>query len=205
MPLLAVLPLVSGCRGMRHLAYVIFGGQEEQVKAEFRGLSGKSVAVVIYCDRRVQFDYQDLPLTLSATVAEELRKNVKPSGIVDPRRVVKYQDDNIHWDEMDRTELGKAFGADYVLFICLVEFSTREPGSMNLYRGRITAECSVYRVSLPEREARVWGGQTVRVVHPEHDPTGLLRENDRAIRDVTEHLFAERLVKRFYDHKVAIE
>ena len=203
--LLTALPLVSGCPMSRWLAYVALGGKDKKVQAEFAELSGKSVVVVVYVDKGVQYEYPNVCLTVSATVAEELRKNVEPSEVIDPRRVVKYQDANIYWDEMDKTALGKHFGADYVLLLALVEFNTREPGSMNLYRGRITAEPSVYKVSLPERQARVWRGETIRVVYPEHDPAGQLRENDRAIRVKTEHLFADRLVKKFYDHKVPIE
>jgi hypothetical protein len=86
-----------------------------------------------------------------------------------------------------------------------VEYGTREPGSLNLYRGRINAQASLYKTSLDERKARLWRGKAIRVVYPEHDPTGLLRENDRSVRDKTEAIFADKLAKRFYDHKVPIE
>ena len=71
--------------------------------------------------------------------------------------------------------------------------------------GTITAEPSVYKVSLPERKARVLRAREVRVRYPEHDPTGQPSEGDRDIRERTERLFAEKLVKKFYEHKVPIE
>jgi len=203
--LLAGLPLLAGCPASRYFAYLLFGGQEKPVKAEFTGLKGKSVAVVVFCDKRTQYDYPDISLTLASAIAGELEKHVEKVRVIDPRQVVKYQDSNIYWDEMGKTELGKALGADFLLFVPLEEFSTRETGSQNLYRGRITSQCGLWQVSLPERKARVWQSETIRVVHPEHDPSGLLQENDRVVREKTERLFADRLAKKFYDHKVPLE
>ena len=202
---LAAVPMLAGCPAARYMAYLFFGGQEKTVKAEFPGLAGKSVVVVVFCDKRTQYDYPDITLTLAAAIAGELERNVKKIRVIDPRQVVKYQDSNIYWDEMGKTELGRGLGADFVLFVPVEEFNTRETGSQNLYRGRITSQCGLWQVSLPEQKARVWQGETIRVVYPEHDPTGLLQENDRVVRDKTERLFANRLAKKFYDHKVSLE
>jgi hypothetical protein len=194
-----------GCDQGRYLVYLLFGGKDQDVKAEFVGLADKNVAVVVYCEKSVLFEYPDVQLSISARVTGDLKKNVEKVKVVDPRRIIKYQDENIYWDEKDKTELGKALGADYVLFVTLVEYGTREPGSVNLYRGRITAQASLYKVGLPERASRVWQDRDIRVLYPEHDPTGQPRENDREIRAETERLVAEKLSQKFYDHKVPIK
>jgi hypothetical protein len=203
-PFLLAATALTGCEAARYFTY-LFAPGSDKVAAEFAELPGKSVVIVVYCDKRVQYEYPDVCLSLSSAVAEQLAKNVKDVNVIDPRRVVKYQDGNIYWDELDKTQLGKAFGADFVLFISVVEYSTREPGSLNLYRGRITAQVSLYKTSLPEREARIWRESSIRVVHPKHDPTSLLRESDRSVRDKTEAIFADKLAKKFYDHKVDAE
>jgi hypothetical protein len=133
------------------MAYVFAGGQEQKVKAEFDGLSGKTVAVVVYTDLRTQYEYPDINLTLSSAICGQLEKNVKKIKLIPAARVVRYQDENIYWPEMDKTELGKAFGADYVLYVPLEEFATRVPDSSYLYRGRATCEPSVYDTSKPPR------------------------------------------------------
>jgi len=205
-PLLLASALSGGCKPAAYLLYTLWPGlHEKDVKAEYAELSGKTVAVVVYVDKRTEFEYPEVRQTVSGAVMGRLAEHVKDVNVVEPYRVVKYQDENIYWDEMDKTELGKAFGADCVLFISLLEFTTREPGSQNLYRGRITAQASLYKVALPERKARVWKGQDIKVRYPETDPTGEPRESDRVIREMTERLFAEDLVKKFYDHKVPIE
>ncbi|MCK4603040.1 MAG: hypothetical protein KAU28_11275 [Phycisphaerae bacterium] len=204
--LILTLLLAAALGGCNHLAYWLYlvapPEPTKTVEAEFADLADSKVAIAIFADEGVQYEYPFAQLELSLIIADELKKHVKKIEVVNPRRVVKYQGENIYWDKLDRTELGRKFEADYVLYVSLVEFSTREPGSINLYRGRIIAESSVYKTSLPERQARVWVGEEIRVTHPPHAPTSLLSENDREIRYLTERLFAEKLVKNFYKHKV---
>jgi hypothetical protein len=157
--------------------------------------------VVVYTDLRTQYEYSDINLTLSSAICGQLEKNVKKIKLIPAARVVRYQDENIYWPEMDKTELGKAFGADYVLYVPLEEFATRVPDSSYLYRGRATCEPSVYDTSKPPREARVYKGDKIRVQYPEHEPAGMRNENDRQIRTMTESIFAERVAWKFYDHK----
>jgi len=201
--LLAAATLSGGCssEGWRYLAYIFHGGRYQNIKAEFTGFAGKTVAVVVYTDRRTQYEFPDLNLTLSSAIAGRLDKNIKGIKLVPPARIVRYQDENIYWEEMDKTELAKVFGADYLLFVPMEEFATRLPDSSYLYRGRATCEPSVYDVTKPPRDARVYKGEKIRVLYPEHEPAGLVNENDRQIRVKTEALFADELAKRFYDHK----
>jgi len=51
------------------MTYLLFGGRDREVKAEFDGLSGKTVAVIVYTDLRTQYDYPDLNLTLSSAIS----------------------------------------------------------------------------------------------------------------------------------------
>ena len=205
-PLLLAAVTLTGCQPMAYFLYLVWpGSRTRKVKAEFAGLPGKSVVIVIYCDKRVQYEHPNVRLSVSSAVAGELEKNVDDITVIDSRRVVKYQDGNIYWDEMEKTQLGKSFGADFLLFVSLVEYSTREPGSLNLYRGRINAQAGLHQASMPEREARLWRNKAIRVIHPKDDPTGLLRDDDRAVREKTEAIFADKLAKKFYDHEVPIE
>ena len=201
--LLAAVATSGGCStaGAQWWAYVLFGSQKQDVKAEFEGLSGKTVAVVVYTDLRTQYEYPDLNLTLSSAICGRLEKNVENIKLIPATRVVHYQDQNIYWPEMDKTELGKALGANYVIYVPLEEFATRVPDSSYLYRGRATCEPSVYDMSKPPRGARVYKGDKIRVQYPEHEPDGMVNENDRQVRAETEKLFAERVAWKFYDHQ----
>lgn len=200
--------LLGGCgtSSLGYLAYLFMGSNPtEEVKAEFIGLENKTAAVVIFADQGVQYEYPSARAELSLICTSLLKKHVKGITVVDPLRIVKYQDENIYWDTMDKTELGSRFGADYVIYISLLEFSTREPLSSSLFRGRIIADVGVYQTSLPERQSQVARFSDISVIYPEKDPTGELSKDDSLIRRTTETLFADKLVKKFYDHEVPKE
>jgi len=173
-----------------------------KVPSEFEGLAGHRVAVVIYADQQVQYEYPYARLNLSSAILGELTQRVKDVTVIDPRRVIRYQIENVHWDTLDKTQLGKDFGADYVLFVVLESYTMREPGSVNLYRGQIRAHAGVFQTTLPEPEARVWKGEDFRVIYPRHAPTGQPGRDDSEIRYQTEKLFAEAMVRKFYKHEV---
>jgi len=203
--LLLLLPALaaSGCNYLGYLLHLIAPPPPmETVPAAFDGLAGKTVAILVFTDEAVQVDYPYARWTLSRMVEAELQKHVKNIRVVDPSRVIKYQDENVHWESMKKAKIGKDLGADFVLQLAIVEFSTLEPGSMTLYRGRITAEPSVYNVANPKRHP--WRGVEVRIVHPDKSPAQY-GQSDQLIRYRTEKIFAEQLVKYFYKHKVPKE
>jgi len=194
---------VPGCDAARYGAYLLApSGSTVKVPAEFPGLAGRSVAVVVYADMSVQYEYPYARLEVSMVVASELKQHVPDLRVVSPRRVIAYQDQNIHWQSMDRTRLGRLLGADNVLYISLDEYSMREPGSLNLFRGRIRAQAMVYDCSKPERSACIWRDNELSVLYPANAPTGEPGQDDLKIRYQTEKIFAEMLVKKFYDHEV---
>ena len=197
--------LTSGCRMLRGLAYLFSPWPTgTTVQAEFEGLAGHSVAVVVYADENTQYQYPLVQLNLSALIGAELRRNVKGVTVIEPRKVVSYQKQNVHWDEMDRTALGRALGAEYVLSVALIEFSTVEEGYLDLLRGQITGQARLYQTKLPEQQACVWRGKDIRVSFP-RTPTARAGNNEGAIRLTVMRMFARELGRKFYKHTEAIE
>jgi hypothetical protein len=84
----------------------------------------------------------------------------------------------------------------------VVTFSTLEPGSTYLHRGYLTAQVTLHKCSLPEKEACVWNGNEIQIKYPEKDTIGDLNADDREIRNQTIVTFAELLGKKFYKHKI---
>ncbi len=202
--MLALASSACGCRPLGYFLYLIAPGESGQKqKAEFDALKGHSVAVVIFADVNTQYEYPAAQMELSALIAHELGRHVKDVRVIDTRKVIRYQHENIYWDSMPKTQLGEIFGADYILFVSLLQYTTREPGSMNLSRGIISAEVSVYDTSLAEHQSRVKYWPEISVAFPEDDPMGRLGANEQRIRERTEKLFVDKVVKKFYDHKVS--
>ena len=205
----AMLGLAATAGGCNYLAFVLSAIVPEPptptIDAEYSGLPDHSVAIVVFASQATQYDHPLAQLEVASVVAGELQREVKNVTVIDPRRVVKYQNENLNWETMDKTALGRQFSADYVLYVALSEFATVEPGSMNLYRGRITAEASLFKTSLGEKDARVWGSQDFRILYPPQAAVGLPGETDESIRYATERAFAQAMVNKFHKYKVPKE
>jgi hypothetical protein len=200
--LLAVSAASGGCDFLAYGMYLCGDEPTEKISPEFEDLPYHRVAVVVYADEGVQHEYPYASLHVSEGVSAELKSKLETVETIDPLVIHKYQRQDIHWDMMDKTELGKHFEADYVLFVTLLEFSTREPGSLNLLRGRISADCALYDANKPEHQSRVWETSAVMVRYPTDNPAGQVGDDDGHIRNKTVQHFAEKLVSRFYEHKV---
>lgn len=194
----------GGCDALGYLGYLVAPDlSQKTVEAEFKGLEGKTVAVAVFADPSTQYEFPSVRYELGLVLADALEKNVKGLRVVAPARVVKYQDEHPGWEAKPKTELGKALAADYVLYVALVEFATRQPGSMHLYRGRIKAQAALYESQAPPQSAKVWSAERVEAVYPAESGVGVLAEDDRQILLATQQLFAQKLAQKFYKHKEA--
>ncbi|MFB3893719.1 MAG: hypothetical protein ACE15C_17030 [Phycisphaerae bacterium] len=198
---LCALPALGGCSGLKWLVYVFTPEQPDPVvEAEYAGLEGRSVAIVVYADAGTLFEYPRARLEVASAIANEMRANVKNVRVVDPQRVIRWQNENLDWDNTDRTKMGQLFGANYVLYVALARFTTREPGSEYLFRGDIQADIFLYQTSLDERRSRVWAANDVRVQYP--PTTAVPADNDNLVRLATISVMADYVAKKFYKHKV---
>jgi len=176
-------------------------------------LTGKTVAVVVYAGPETQVDYETVHVEVSDAVAAEIRRNLRDVTLVSPIRVLRYQNEHPNWNSTRLDRMCGDLRCDYILLVTLIEFSTREPGSVHLARGRLTAEASLYaakavRVESPEVPTTgeagggcTWRSDTFRIVYPNETPVSLAGD-DYGIRIQTERQFAEALIRKFYDHQV---
>ncbi len=205
--LATLVPAAGGCNWLAWWGYVLNPKPPmKSVQPEFRGLSGKQLAIVVYAGPEIQLDFETIQLELSDAISAKMNKHIKDIELVDPRQVIRYQDEDPRWNAIPPEKLCTVFGCDYVLLVSLIEFSTREPGSVHLARGRLTAEAKLYRSPAGGRGGCVWRARRpFRVVHPAESPMGIPTQSDWDIRIKTEQIFAEALTKKFYKHKVPIE
>ncbi len=200
--LLLCVPLVGGCNILSYFLYLIAPPPPKKtIKAECDELRGAKVAVLVYASMNTLFEYPHTREELGHAVSKELRENVRGLTVLDPMAVVRYQDANLHWNSLPVDEVGRALEVDYVLYIALGQFSTRAPGSLDLPQGRIGGQASVWdtQAAAAGEEPCRWHKNNVAVTQDSH--SGPLSQNDRALRAVTERVFAVKLAKYFYDHK----
>jgi len=203
--LVAATVTLGGCNILGPIGPLIAPEPTVTVEPEYTDLPGHSIAVVVYADISLEYEYPNARRELTAYLSQELVRNVKNLTAIDPMTTLQFQEQNLSWADLDRTEIGRRLGGDYVLFVSLMEFSMREKGSADLYRGRIAAEVNLYKTSLPEYQASVWRNSDIRVMFPEDKTASHVDRNDIRIRIETERQFVDQVVKKFYRHKVPKE
>lgn len=200
--ILAAGVLCGGCSAARYTAYLFAPRGSDMVKAEYDGLADSTVAVVVHVGRRVEYEYPTVRHDLAYAISAELERKVKGVRLVPAEKVIDFQDAHLNWNAMNRTEIARRLGADKLVLVSLMDFSTREPGSVSLYRGRIAGDAMVYQADRPERSACMWRTESpIRAEYPEGTPIGRTAESDYDIRLVTQALFTDRLAKKFYKHR----
>jgi hypothetical protein len=196
---IVLMLLTSGCGSFLYFLWPF--GRTVTIPAEFEGLKDSTVAVVVFAPESTQFEYPWAVLHLSAMTSARLRAGVKGASTIDAQKINAYQRKNLHWAQMDRTELGRALKADFVLYISLVEFSMVEEGYVDLLRGRINGEIKVYDCSKNEDDACVWTCDSIRVQFPK-TATVRTAKNEADIHSVIMVKFSEKLARKFYSYKV---
>ena len=196
---------LGGCGELGYIFGALFPPEVvEEVKADYPDLPGHTVAVVVRVPDEVHYTHPTAPLEISAIISQQLCATVENVNTVNPYRIDKLQREDLAWDTLPMTELADKLGADYVLFISVLELSTREPGSQNLYRGKITAECTLYDGHAAEADAQVWYCSRIASRFPE-DGQFSTGDSDEPIRLETISHLAQKLAKKFYDHEIQID
>lgn len=198
--LLAALAL-AGCDGLRYLFYLGAPAlPKEKVPAEYDKLPGHSLAVVVQASPETQYEQRNIQLDIALAVGKAIQDRVDKVTLVPARTIRQYQREHIDWDQFAKTRLGRNLGADYVLLIAVERFTTLEPGSLELRRGRATVHATLYQTLQPERKAKVWGTRVFRATYPEEATTGGVSE--RTIRYETIQRLAGAIARAFYEYEV---
>lgn len=206
LPILILLAgTVGGCKQMGALAY-LFSPENptRSVDAEYKELANANVAVVVYVSQATQVDHPLARHGVASVIGAELRKNLTQIQSVDPRKVMKFQDETPNWEILPKADLARKLGAEFVLYVVLAEYSTVEPASINLYRGRISAQVSLYKANLGEKESRVWGKGDFNVLYPPNTAVGVMTSDDEDVAYQTQRILADEIAKKFYKHKAPI-
>jgi hypothetical protein len=87
-----------------------------------------------------------------------------------------------------------------VLYVAVVEFTTRDPGSIGVYHGQGRVEAGLYSASRAESVSRVWYRQDILAAYPKDALTGQPAEDDTKVRIGTLEQLADDIAKRFYKH-----
>lgn len=194
--LLLASPLfLSGCW--------LFAAEErvngKEVVAQYLGLDDKSVAIVVYVEQATVNEFPHAREEISAHIASQISQNLPKTRLLDPKDVIRWQDDTINWFGLSEKDIGKHFGTDRVLMIELLAYSAHMKDGYNDLQGNIRATAKVYEVDSPEAIPAWTGSFDTR--WPKDGPLDSERTNEVVVRKHTLELFAENVVRCFHTHR----
>jgi len=105
---------------------------------------------------------------LADQLADQLKKladtDQQKLTVLPQRKVETYKNTHPNWKEMDLHQIGRALGADYVIYLEITSLSLYEKNSFNQFlRGRAEITASVAEVAKPDEEPK---SNTVTVLYP---------------------------------------
>lgn len=157
--LLAVLMVTcfSGCNYLVFFGYLL--GGPPQFEPVFEKETGKSftdhgvrIAVVVYADEKLTFNYSNVDYLLGVGISARLRQsNV---DVISQDRIRHWLEENEDWDTPD--EVGVDLGATHVLYVDMSNFSLYEHDTRHLFRGRSEVIVSVYEIDSRSRGRKIF-------------------------------------------------
>ena len=197
----AALTVVGGCNLLTPLIFI--GEHNKKVAPEFDKLANKRVAVLVWTDQAVLFDYPFARFELCTYVSDKLAAEMGQRGlkteVVDPRDVDSYLQKNID-AQIDPRAVGTKFDTDYVLYVEVVEFQVRDPNEPQFLRGRIEASVSVHDNRADPDMPRRFELAPVKSEYPQGAPILMNANNSPLVREQLYRTFAEQVARKFYEH-----
>lgn len=178
------------------------------VPASYKNLPGHTVAVMVSVDRAIQIDFPSIQLDLASAIQSKLKvaqKADKPAELkdtkwtIDPRSVVKYQQDHPDVEAMPVTSVAPALGAERVIFVEIENFQTRSEASIELFRGVATATLKVVEVDGPNAKT-VYEENTIRAASPQKPVEGIPNSTDYKTYLATMDELSTQIAVRFFPH-----
>jgi len=196
--------LITGCNLLEFPAYALFAPSSQKVKAEYKDLKNKTIALVVVTDSSTDFMYPQATDNITRSTAEMIRRHVKDIEFIDQIKIKSFQDDHQDWAALPMSEIMRKLDTQTILLLDLFLFSTKEENSVHLLRGQIAAAVSVYQINSPTPDKPAYQTE-IEVIYPE---TGPLPESLDAHQKIYKHslaLFTRKLFQKFYDQKVPVK
>lgn len=150
----------TGCN-MAAVPYFLFCMEDPKHQAEIQKIASpnkkeeRKVVLLTYhrLDLRPEFANCDRELTHSVEkhIKQLAEVNKEKITLVHQRKVEDYKNNHPDWKEEELSDIGKHFGADWVVYLEINSLSLYEPGSGGtLYRGKADMTISLIDVKNPD-------------------------------------------------------
>lgn len=197
--LLGVCGSLGGCV-LGALAGSFYATGTHSVEAEYRGIDGKSYAVLVQSAPGVSSANPSLILQVQARTNQVISQQFPYSRRFPDEFLWGYMTERPQWRLRTASELMEELGVDRLILVEIAEYRLQEPGNQYIWDGMATAYVWVHEAEsfAPDRPAF---DKLVTVSYP--DGTGVMT-NEMSRTQVADQL-TQRLVNRitwlFFDHE----
>ena len=176
----------------------VAGGEKEvEVEAEYRGLEGTNVAVIVHAGSATLYRRADAPILVARAVSARIADTVPTARLLEPGRVAEFQAQNPHW--VPYGELMAKLGVDRLVVIDVADYTTHDPENTHAWRGVLSANVRVAERESSDTDVPVYGN-SVQVRYPDH-PVPLLVSDEGTIELGLLDRFSSRVAGLFHDHR----
>lgn len=125
---------LAGCETPIHPAPG-WGVKKIEVPAEYMGLEGRTVAVVVHAERATLEEFPKVASIIANNVAGRLQATVADIRVRDPRNVVAWQHHAPGWVTVPYGDIARELDVDRVVYIELNEFRLHSLGDGRVWEG----------------------------------------------------------------------
>ena len=201
--LVALLPLITSCNLLIPLVFI--GEHRKKILPEFDKLANRRVVILVWTAPSTLFDYPFARFELASYISDKLHAEtaLRKLGldVVDPRDVEDLVQRKVN-AQIDPQAVGRAFDADYVVYLEVLKFQIRNADEPQFLRGEIHASISVHDIRADPDQLRRYELTPVRCQYPEGPAVLMTATNPPLVREATYRKFAEQVARKFYEHTV---
>ena len=211
--LLSCITALPGCDLAKWLAYVAGLEKKVRIEAEFPYLEKQKVAVIIqYPDNDIYYNHKNFKQSLGLRIESELSNKVDGIKIYrDALFIKKFDKENPNWQN-DKTlgELAAELKVDYLVVVDISNYTTLHENVNRQYQVDIEANIEIYSPAEKTEEYKdycVWrSDEPVKVKYPRDIGSPITSHGSKMlIIESGERIFAQEVVKKFYDRTESVK
>lgn len=171
-----------------------------KVEAEYRGLEGKTYAVVVSADRVIQANHPGIVPAITQRVNDRLYDHAGASGWIPTNDTLAWLLNHPQWKSRPFGELANELGVDRIVFIDLTEYRLNDPGNRYEWAGVAGGTVAIIEADGPLPDEFTFE-RSVRVQFPDSSGFGPNDINAQQLASVLLSRFVDRTTWLFYDHE----
>jgi hypothetical protein len=203
--MLGAMLTIGGCAVAAVAAHAV----PPSADAQYKGLAGQKVAVMVWTERTIRIDYPNLRIDTANLIQEDLIAKTDQAELEkaqfpwEARSVARFLKDHPELEGRAVTEFAhRISGITRLVYVEITDFSTRSETAVQLFKGGMTGNVTVLAVEPGKSSKIVYQKNGVHVDFPRHSPEGVLEATEPAIYSGTVKGFALEVAQMFYGHMV---